>query len=604
MVSLIAILAVSCGGNAPAPEMITKTTKKVADPFEPVNRATWELNRSVTIGVLEPVTNVYLTAFPKPVRQSIGNVRDNLTGPLRITNQILQGRWNDSGQESLRFLANTTVGIGGLFDVADRMDLPGSQGSFNQTFRHWGWQPDTYVVLPFLGPSDNVAAPARAMDVVGDPLTYVAGLEFALIAPRVHQLSDIIPQAASVMRTEADSYDLVRQAWPYLSRTTPPDWTLHGTPDLPTMETLAAAQYKPNDPWFMSSGERHLVRLPHSSKDLPYQAWIHKKPGPLVFLSPGIGSHRMSGNVMVLAEAMYNMGFSVITISGIFHPEFMEGASTSSMPGNPENDRADLLAAFTAINASVERKYRGQVTSRVLAGFSLGGFSTLQLAATEENHAPGSVRFDHYLAIQAPTDLRQAYATLDKYYAAPASWPESERTQRLDNTLHKLAALITERPPAGVPPFDADESRMLVGLAFRVVLRDALYSIHERTPSDLVSAPASTWRRENLYGELMNTSFNDYLNHWLGPDLLEQGVTEKRISEAISLRPMARQLGVNRRVHVLGNRNDFLISPRDIQWMETTFGNRAIWLPSGGHLGNLGDPKFFKALGDVMEKMR
>lgn len=604
MVTLMAILAVSCGGNAPAPEMAPKTTKHVADPFEPVNRATWELNRGVTLGVLEPVTNVYLTVFPKPVRESIGNVRDNLTGPLRITNQVLQGRWNDSGQESLRFLANTTVGIGGLFDVADRMDLPGSRGSFNQTFRHWGWQPDTYVVLPFLGPSDNVAAPARAMDVVGDPLTYVAGLEFALIAPRVHQLSDIIPQAASVMRTESDSYNLVRQAWPYLSRTTPPDWTPRGAPDLPTLETLAAARYKPNDPWFVSSGKRHLVRLPHTGKDLPYQAWMQKQPAPLVFLSPGIGSHRMSGNVMVLAESMFNRGFSVVTISGMFHPEFMEHASSSSMPGNPVTDRADLLATFTAIDASVGRKYRGRVTKRVLAGFSLGGFSALQLAATEADHAPGSVRFDHYLTIQSPVDLRQAYRTLDRYYAAPAAWPETVRAQRFDNTFHKVAALIEQRPPEGVPPFDAAESQLLVGFAFRVVLRDTLYSIHKRTPSDLVSAPTSSWRREGSYSEFMNFSFDDYLNRWLAPEESEKGMSRERLFHATTLRSMERALGANRRVHVMGNRNDFLITTQDIQWMNATFGDRAIWMPSGGHLGNLGDPQFFEVLGGLLEKMR
>ncbi len=599
----MAFLAVSCGGTAPAPPMYPASTKRMADPLEPLNRATWELNRGVTLGILEPVTNVYLTAVPTPVRRSIGNVRDNLTGPLRITNQLLQGRWNDSGQESLRFLANTTVGIGGLFDAADRMDLPGSKGSFNQTFQHWGWQPDTYVVLPFLGPSDNVAAPARVMDVAGDPVTYVSGLETVSYAARVQQLSDIIPQAASVMRTESDSYDFVRQAWPYLSRTTPPDWTLRGAPDIATIETLAAARYKPNDPWFMSRGKRHLVRLPQTGKDLPYQAWMQKEPAPLVFLSPGIGSHRMSGNVMVLAEAMFEMGFSVVTISGIFHPEYMERASTSSMPGNPENDREDLLATFTAIDASVHRKYRDRVTNRVLAGFSLGGFAALQLAATEADHAPGSVRFDHYLAIQSPVDLRQAYRTLDEYYAGPASWPEAERARRLDNTFHKVAALIDQRPPEGVPPFDSDESRLLVGLAFRVVLRDTLYSIHRRTPSDLVSSPTSSWRRENSYSELMNFSFDDYLNHWLAPEELENGVTAKRLFDATTLRSMQPSLRMNDRVYVIGNRNDFLTSPQDAQWITSTFGDRAVWLPSGGHLGNLGDPQFFKDLGCLMEPM-
>jgi phospholipid-binding lipoprotein MlaA len=601
---LLAVMAASCGGTGPAPPIDRAAMKHVSDPFEPINRATWELNRGVTLGILEPATNVYLTAVPEPVRQSIGNMRDNLTGPLRITNQILQGRWKDSGEESLRFLANTTAGIGGLFDVAAHMDLPGSRGSFNQTFQHWGWRPDTYVVLPFLGPSDNVAAPARAMDVVGDPVTYIAGLEFALIAPRVHQLSDVVPQAASVMRVESDSYHLVRQAWPYLSRTTPPDWTLRGAPDFSTMETLAAARYKPNDPDFVFRGKRHLVRLPHTGKDFPYQAWIQKKPSPLVFLSPGIGSHRMSGNVLVLAEAMFEKGFSVVTISGMFHPEFMERASTSSMPGNPVSDRADLLAAFTEIDASIHRKYRGRVTNRVLAGFSLGGFSALQLAATEANHAPGSVRFDHYLAIQTPVDLRQAYRTLDRFYSVPASWPEAERARRVDHTFHKAAALIDQRPPEGVPPFNADESQLLVGFAFRVVLRDALYSIHRRTPSDLVSAPTSSWRREKSYEEFMNFSFDDYIKRWLAPQELERGVSVERLFDATTLRGMERSLRANDRIRVIGNRNDFLITPQDAMWMTSTFGHRAHWLPSGGHLGNLGDPRFFEVLGNVMAPMR
>lgn len=602
--SALAVFAVSCAGSGPRPHGEMTGLKPVADPYEPINRATWELNRGVTLGVMEPVGNAYLATVPKPVRRSIGNVRDNLNGPLRITNQILQGRWGDSGEESLRLLANTTIGIGGLFDVADHMDLPGSRGSFNQTFRHWGWHPDTYVVLPFLGPSDNVAAPARAMDVAADPATYISGLEPVAYATRLHQLSEITAQAANVMRTQPDSYSLVRQAWPYLARTTPPDWTPRGAPDISTMETLAAARYKTDDPLFEKRGKRHFVRLPHTGRDFPYHAWMQKRPAPLVFLSPGIGSHRTSGNVLVLAEAIHRMGFSVITISGTFHPEFMERASTATMPGNPVNDRADLLATFTAIDHSVQRKYRGRVTGRVLAGFSLGGFSTLQLAATEADHAPGSVRFDHFLAIQCPVDLRQAYRTLDGYYEVTESWPESERTQRIDNTFHKVAAIIEERPPQGVPPFSADESRLLVGFSFRVVLRDTLYSIHQRKPSPLVSSQHSTWRREGLYRELMDISFDDYLNQWLGPEEIENGMSASRLLKTITLRTMERPLRASNRARVIANRNDFLLPAQDARWIDATFGDRATWLPSGGHLGNLGDPQFLKTLGGVMETMR
>jgi hypothetical protein len=185
----------------------------------------------------------------------------------------------------------------------------------------------------------------------------------------------------------------------------------------------------------------------------------------------------------------------------------------------------------------------------------------------------------------------------------PASWPEAERARRVDNTFHKAAALIDQRPPEGVPPFDADESQLLVGFAFRVVLRDALYSIHRRTPSDLVSAPTSSWRREKSYEEFMNFSFDDYLNRWLAPQEVERGVSVQLLFDATTLKAMERSLRTNDRVRVIGNRNDFLITPQDALWMTSTFGNRAHWLPSGGHLGNLGDPRFFEVLGKVMEPM-
>jgi pimeloyl-ACP methyl ester carboxylesterase len=442
------------------------------------------------------------------------------------------------------------------------------------------------------------------MDVVGDPLTHVAGLDDLVIAPRIHQLSDIIPQAASVMRNEADSYYFVRQAWPYLTRTTSPDWTLRDAPDLPTLETLGAARYKPKNPNFIANGKRCLVRLPHTGKNFLYQAWIQNKPAPLVYVSPGIGSNRMSGNVMVLAEELYSLGFSVVTTSGIFHPHFMETASSSSMPGNPISDRADLLATLTAIDAAIQEKYPAGITKRILAGFSLGGFTALQLAGTESDHASGSVRFDHYLSIQSPVDLQQAYHTLDRYYAVLASWPEAERARRFDNTLHKIAALIDQRPPVAAPPFSGDESKLLVGYAFRSVLRDLLYSIHKRTPSELVPTPVSAWRREGFYRELMEFSFDDYLHKWLEPELLKNGLSKQSFFQATSLRPLERALRENPRVHVMGNRNDFLINSKDVQWMSSTFGERASWLPSGGHLGNLGDPQFFKSLSAAMEKMK
>jgi pimeloyl-ACP methyl ester carboxylesterase len=459
-------------------------------------------------------------------------------------------------------------------------------------------------VLPVFGPSDNTAAPARVMDTAADPANYISALKPVGHATRLHQLSGIASSASGLMRTEPDSYALVRQAWPYLSRTTPPDWTPRTAPDLPTLESLGAAKVGPDDPLFAKRGHRRWVGIPGTGRQFPYQLWMQPRPAPLVFLSPGIGSHRLSGNTLALAEAMYARGFSVATMSGIFHPEFIGRASTAPMPGNPKRDRADVLAACTEIDADISHDFRRKITGRILAGFSLGGFATLQLAATEAAHAPGSVRFDHFLAIQCPVDLRDAYRILDGYFAIPATWPENGRATRLDNMFHKVAASLNHKSPIGGPPFDGDESRTLVGYSFRLVLRDALYSIHDKAPSARVRSSHSTWRRETLYQELMALTYEDYFHDWLRPEERRLGLSNNGLLRKTTLRTAEKQLRGHQRVHVIGNRNDFLLSEADREWMSATFGDRAIWLPSGGHLGNLKDPQFLQALDSALDGLR
>ena len=85
---------------------------------------------------------------------------------------MLQGRWTGVKDETARFVSNTTVGIGGLFDPATKWDIDKSDANFNQTFAKWGWEPNSYVMLPLLGPSDNRHAVSILADRATDPLTY------------------------------------------------------------------------------------------------------------------------------------------------------------------------------------------------------------------------------------------------------------------------------------------------------------------------------------------------------------------------------------------------------------------------------------------------
>jgi phospholipid-binding lipoprotein MlaA len=123
------------------------------DPLEGLNRKVLAFNDTADRFVLKPVAKGYRAVTPKPVRRSIGNFFSNLFTPLTAINQLLQGKVGQSGQDTMRFLVNTTLGVGGLFDVSSKVGLPQHDEDFDQTFARWGIGSGPYLVLPFFGPS-------------------------------------------------------------------------------------------------------------------------------------------------------------------------------------------------------------------------------------------------------------------------------------------------------------------------------------------------------------------------------------------------------------------------------------------------------------------
>ena len=131
---------------ADAPSMYTY------DPFERVNRFTYRFNARFDEHVFLPVTNGY-RRVPAPVRSSVHNFFRNLTEIPSTANYILQLRLGNGARSLGRFVVNTTLGIGGLFDVATKLKLRGEPTGFAATLSTWGVHPGPYLVIPLLGPS-------------------------------------------------------------------------------------------------------------------------------------------------------------------------------------------------------------------------------------------------------------------------------------------------------------------------------------------------------------------------------------------------------------------------------------------------------------------
>ncbi len=148
----------------------------VNDPLEPFNRGVFWFNEAVDRALIEPASRVYRAVVPDPLKTGLRNVLQNLRSPLTIANQALQGDWEGTQVALQRFVINSTVGIGGLIDVAGAHGIPYEYESFDQTLAVWGVPEGPYLVLPLLGPSTVRDAAGFGTEFLADPVGhYVDG---------------------------------------------------------------------------------------------------------------------------------------------------------------------------------------------------------------------------------------------------------------------------------------------------------------------------------------------------------------------------------------------------------------------------------------------
>jgi len=145
---------------------------KVSDPLERMNRAFFRFNDTLYCWVLRPVSKGYRTVAPKPVRESLERLFDNVKFPVRLVNNVLEGRLKGAGIETTRFVVNTTVGVGGLFDPATRWSLKAQPADFDQTLASYRIPSGIYLHWPFLGPSSLRGTVGSVGDIALNPSWY------------------------------------------------------------------------------------------------------------------------------------------------------------------------------------------------------------------------------------------------------------------------------------------------------------------------------------------------------------------------------------------------------------------------------------------------
>jgi phospholipid-binding lipoprotein MlaA len=143
------------------------------DPWERMNRTTFKVNTALDHAIARPVARTYEKITPRPVRTGVSNFMDNLFYPVTMANDLLQLKFKPFAQDIGRFVMNSTVGVGGLFDPATKVGLPKNEEDLGQTFGYWGSRPGPYFVIPILGPSDVRDGIGSIGDGWLTPLAYI-----------------------------------------------------------------------------------------------------------------------------------------------------------------------------------------------------------------------------------------------------------------------------------------------------------------------------------------------------------------------------------------------------------------------------------------------
>jgi pimeloyl-ACP methyl ester carboxylesterase len=456
------------------------------------------------------------------------------------------------------------------------------------------------------------------------PYTY---LNYAVI---YNNLSDSVGGYVRFSQAEMDPYSEVQYAWTFTRANRVANFQVKGKQDPASLETLESVFFTFKDPEFPGRGKTRSVLIPATDKKLKYTFWLQPGQANVVYIVPGLGGHRLAEASLALAELVYKNGFSAVLVSSPFNFEFMENASTAAMPAYLPVDGHDLDVALTEIDRRLNASYPGRLGDKALMGYSMGAFQSLFIAATGPTNRycvvtkervlrfPGGkqgvkevriapitnqvplIHFDRYVAISPPVRLMQGVSKLDEFYQAPMKWPETNRTDNIENIFLKVAALSqgTLTPQTSLP-FNAIESKFLIGLTFRLTLRDIIYSSQQRDSMGVLHHRIENFRRDPAYQEILQYSYQDYFDKFAIPYYSAHGVASpaETLEKAGDLRTYDAGLRANANIRIIVNQNDFLLTDDDLAWLHATFGPEQLTVfPQGGHLGNLSNPAVQKAI--------
>jgi phospholipid-binding lipoprotein MlaA len=210
----LAMSFASSGCSTPSADSLAQR-----DPWEATNRDIFTFDVWAEDHIARPVDKGYRAVVPAPARAGVHNLTTNLHEPIVLANDVLQGHGGSAVKTLGRIVINTTIGIGGLIDVAGKFGIPHHDNDFGITLGKGGIAEGSYLVLPFLGPLPHRDLLGTAMEVAASPFTYAqfSGKDTWLLALGGLRVLDLVDmnrdQFETIERSSIDFYATTRNLY-------------------------------------------------------------------------------------------------------------------------------------------------------------------------------------------------------------------------------------------------------------------------------------------------------------------------------------------------------------------------------------------------------
>ena len=658
------------------------------DSWEPFNRTMFALFDWCMEYAVDPFCYVYSSIIPKPLINGIDNFSENLEYPVRLVGSLGCAEWRTAWDDTRRFLINSTLGIGGLFDPAeDWFYIFDSHASLSDALAYWGVPAGPPLALPFMPQASVRGHVGYILDYAFDvkmwfdffvpsgipllgyswavtpnkapvwrgtweSLAYHEDDAYSIYMPlaaaandfnlrqyvwhyqedayaraclrlKAKELPDGTPERAALFTEAETKVDDVR---PPVREQTPRPENLKGrwrtipgygprSPALDSMRSLAFSPTGDDDFWWerrsifnsdfsKSIDERGIEMFPglpeaeYSFVSAPEDATESASPAKLVFVLPGIGSDRTSGDAVAMAELLHQAGYAVVIIDSIFHWEYVRSVNGGVLSGNLTEDRRRLAGFLSRILEDL--RAGGCIASPeiFIVGWSMGGLSTVHLAALSDR---GELPFDvrRFVAVNPPTSIEHALAPFDAVLDRTRGWTYEKAHQMFVRAVPSLAGWATldhprydpeDRPTDEIgdpwdyaPNLTDEQAQYLLAMTINRVVPTLIEQRHREHPFPWIKSELTWFSRRDFRREVGAVMIREYMSRYL-PTCYEGTSPESLIATA-DIRNLDATLRGNARLRAIHTRTDPLQTPEDRDYLDEALGDRITWFDEGGHCG-------------------